>query len=592
MPKRVRVSILVGQIALLGLGLFLLVVFFDALRTMQTMGFWYTGPPPVLFIISGIACIIGAVLLFSVVTFEVKEDKMRTSALKEKLLLIARYKEKARTSSLILLGLAVLGLLLSYISIIPIYIPAKSVDILATEEDRSLPQPYYLPPNYWDTMRTDLSFLLTLPPGYWFGVVIIVVSILLMISLLENRTSRITFVLSAALLMISIRMLFPAVSATPYLYEPDSVLYMRIVEKWLKSGFTIGVIGNYQHDFPMAFLIAYAFTRLGISLDTFFRWFPSIMYVIDVALVYFISNLVYPQSKRACAIAALLFSLSPFTYWVNIHFCPELVGTTFFLLSLYLSIRLAKQTSWKIKDVIPILVVIPLLILSHHLSTLYLIVTLLGLAFFARILKGNSITFLLLGVYTYTFWFAYGTVVYPGFFNLYTWFGFSWTLPQSQVGRMDLFDFVLLSLYPLTIALLFISRFFAEIKTTGFSKLKRWLNPLKIKDTLNATISANAGKMHYIYVTGFAFIGLLILAGFVFQALMPVRVFEVFLLSLYPLSSLMFVKFFGGTSKKKKALLMSLLILLVITSILRFDRTVQRRIQDWIELLKQYFPQA
>jgi hypothetical protein len=50
----------------------------------------------------------------------------------------------------------------------------------------------------------------------------------------------------------------------------------------------------------------------------------------------------------------------------------------------------------------------------------------------------------------------------------------------------------------------------------------------------------------------------------------------------------MLTKIFGGTSKKRKALLLSLLVLVTVTSILRFDRTTQRRIEEWIKLLEPY----
>jgi hypothetical protein len=515
-----------------------------------------------------------------VAKLKAKEPKVSV----EKFQLTFQYRNHATRYSLVLLGVAIFGLLLAYVSLTPIHLPAPPWDILKSGG----PEPYLLPPYYWDNMRTDLFFLLTLPISYWIGVFIIVISIFLMVPFLENRVSRITFILSSALLMTSVRMLFPVISATPYLYEPDSVLYMRVVETWLKSGFNIGVTGNYQHDFPISFLTAYIFAKAGISLDAFFRWFPSFIYAINIALVYFISKQVYPQSKRACAIAALLFSLSPFTNWVAIHFSPELLGTSFFLLALYLSIRFTKQSSWKIKSAIPVLLVIPLLILSHHLSTLYLAITLLGLAFSSRVLKGDPMKFLLLGVYTYTFWFVYGTIMYPGFFNIYSWFGFTWGTSTGKVGTMGFYDLFFLAIYPLTIILLFLSRFSGNLRAIRFSRLVELLKPRSVMKTFQTIRAVNAGKSPYIYVSGFVFLVFLLLVGFVFQALMPVRVFEVFLLSLYPLSSMMLIKNFGGTTKKRKALLFSLLVLLTVTSVFRFDRTVQRRMKDWEQLLEEW----
>jgi len=73
MPKeRVRKSIVACQIALFGLGIFLLWGFIEI---EGSMSFWYRGPPPGLLLILGTLCIIGVILLFSVVRYEVKEDK-------------------------------------------------------------------------------------------------------------------------------------------------------------------------------------------------------------------------------------------------------------------------------------------------------------------------------------------------------------------------------------------------------------------------------------------------------------------------------------------------------------------------------------
>jgi len=66
----IRKSIVAGQLALLGLGIFLFLAFWATLETQSRSGFWYSGSPPGMFLIPSIACFIGVILLFSVVRYE------------------------------------------------------------------------------------------------------------------------------------------------------------------------------------------------------------------------------------------------------------------------------------------------------------------------------------------------------------------------------------------------------------------------------------------------------------------------------------------------------------------------------------------
>jgi hypothetical protein len=85
--KRVRLSILVGQIALLGLGLFLLLIGIDSFIEQSSyypsllyMAYYYLSMPSLQVVLLGILCIIGAILLSPVARYEVnveKEEKTR-----------------------------------------------------------------------------------------------------------------------------------------------------------------------------------------------------------------------------------------------------------------------------------------------------------------------------------------------------------------------------------------------------------------------------------------------------------------------------------------------------------------------------------
>jgi UPF0716 family protein affecting phage T7 exclusion len=75
MPKRIRVSIAVGIVALSMFGAFLIMAGFATMGAMQKAAWWYSGPQPGIFFIPGILCIIAAVLLLSVATYEVRNHE-------------------------------------------------------------------------------------------------------------------------------------------------------------------------------------------------------------------------------------------------------------------------------------------------------------------------------------------------------------------------------------------------------------------------------------------------------------------------------------------------------------------------------------
>lgn len=82
MPKKIRKSIAVGQIALLELGLFLFWLAINAFLEPESynpsywyMAYYYLSMAPLQVVLLGIFCIIGAILLFPIVRYEVKEVK-------------------------------------------------------------------------------------------------------------------------------------------------------------------------------------------------------------------------------------------------------------------------------------------------------------------------------------------------------------------------------------------------------------------------------------------------------------------------------------------------------------------------------------
>jgi len=414
------------------------------------------------------------------------------------------------------------------------------------------------------------------PAFYWVGVSIITSSLFLMLRFLDNKRCRTVFIFSSILLMTSIRMIFPVVFTTITAYEPDVANYMNVANSWVTSGIDFGKEGNYQHDYPMSFLIAYVFLKLGISLESFFRLAPFFLYAINLVLMYLIGSQISLEDKKNAAVAAFLFSFSSLNYWNAVHYSPDLVGTSFFLLSLYLVVKLVIKQRLNLVSLLPVLLSIFILILSHHLSTLYLIVTLFGLSFSSWFtkssLKGKEKWFLLLGVYTYTLWFGYGSFIYPSFFNVYIYLQTSIN-PISLAQSATLLDIVSFIAYPMFILGLFVYMLLKVLKVQKVSDVVRLFK--KVRES----VATDPYWTTLVYSLGFIFVGGLFLLGFAIPNIFPFRILEVLIIGLCPVSSLTLIQVANANPSKKRTLLMFVLtVFVVLLSIHRYYRQIQGRV--------------
>jgi len=419
----------------------------------------------------------------------------------------------------------------------------------------------------------------TLPLVYWIGMIVVTTSIFLMMRFLGNASYSFLLVLSSAILMIGIRMVFPIISASPILYEPDAYNYITVVDSWLKSGVDFGKAGNYQHDYPLAYLLAFFFTKLGVPIDVFFRFAPLFVYAIDIVIMYFIYNEVSFENKKVSSAAVFLFSLSSLGYWVSVQYCPDLIGTVFYLLSLYLCVKFVRKHTWEITAIIPVCISIFLLILSHHLSTLYLTLTLLGLSLSTGMnkspgVKEKWIKFLVLGIFTYTLWFAYGTLMYPSFFNIYVYFQFSGS-PISLAKSATLLDNITFAIYPAFILVLFAYSFAKEFK------IRKWSLTSFFEGLKNIGLNMEGSGILPIYSFGYIFVAVFFVIGFMLPLTFPLRVLEVLLIGMYPLSSQTLLKIYSANPSRKRKLqiiIYCVLIFVMLTSIHRYYRQIQGRV--------------
>lgn len=418
-----------------------------------------------------------------------------------------------------------------------------------------------------------------IPAPYWIGVSIIAGATFLMMRFLDDRRFRILFVFSSILLIISFRMVFPIIFTTVPAYEPDAASYMNIVGQWVSTGLNLGVPGNYQHDYPMSFLIAFVFVKFGVSVNTFYGIAPLFIYAIDMVILYALVAEIIPENKRIAFASIFLFSISSLGYWTAVHFCPDLVGSLFFFVSLYLVVRFVNRGELNAKALSPVLLSIFVMILSHHLTTLYFILTMFGIAFSAWFfkssrLKSKSLWFLLLGVYTYTIWFAYGTLIYPDFFNVYSYFSGGYGSVTSLAQTAGPFNQVSFVVYPLFILILAALGFIEMLKLRSLKDLFRLRS--RLREIRTGSISV---AIPLLYAFGFIFVFVLFFVGFALTVSFPLRVLEVFFVGLYPVSSLTLAKVGSANfSKKKFALMLIIVILVTLVGIHRYYSQIQRRI--------------
>jgi len=430
-------------------------------------------------------------------------------------------------------------------------------------------------------MGTSPYFIFqVIPLPFWIAIVVIACTVFFMIPRLKENRFKVLFIFSSILLIICFRMAFPIEFTTIPAYEPDASTYMTVVNSWVTHGIDFGVQGNYQHNYPMAFLVAYAFVKLGVSLETFFRVAPFVIYALDMLFLYLILEEVMPEDKKKSAIpfvAIFLFSFSSLGYWVTVHYCPEILGSLMFFVSLYLGVRLAKAKSWSAENMLPVFAVIFILILSHHLSTLYLIITFFGLSlstwfFKPQKWKNGARTFLVLGIFAAVAWFTYGEIVYPSFFNIESYLkGFSNVVQLSRTA--GLIPNLTFAVYPVFIVILFAIEFLRVMQIQNPKSLST-----SIKGKLREIRTRESGDTLFVFSMGFILIFVLFLVGLPVPVLFGNRIMEVLFIGMFPLASQTLIGLAGEKSWKKRALIIAILIAVVLVADYRYYSQIQRRV--------------
>lgn len=432
--------------------------------------------------------------------------------------------------------------------------------------------------------KDPLFIFQVIPVTYWLGLSIIVSTLFFMIPHLNENRFNIAFVFSSIILILCFRMIFPLIFTTVSAFEGDAVHYITVVSAWVRDGVDFGVENTYQHDYPLSYLIAYFFIKLGIPLEIFYRLAPFVIYALNILFLYLIIDQVAPENKKKSAIPALsvfLFSFSSLGYWVPVHYCPELLGSLMFLVSLYFSVKFAKIESWNLKSAIPAFLSIFCLILTHHLCIIYLIFTLFGFMlsfwfFKPQYFKRATSSFATLGVFTYTAWFSYGHLLYPIFFNVYSYFSGFHNVAR-QASQADWYANLTFVIYPLFIFILFFKEFL-NIVNIGNISIRNLISFLKkIREKLCAIQTKESNNLTFVFSMSFIIVCVLFIAGFAVPVLFGTRILEVLLIGLYPLASQTLLSISDGKSRRRKLIILLILLIIIIASNYRYYSQIQRR---------------
>lgn len=273
-----------------------------------------------------------------------------------------------------------------------------------------------------------ISLEKVLPLGYWIGLSSVLITMFCMIQLIgqEKKMTNAIFLISSMLLIVYMRGVLSIIVPLPY--PLDAWARMSPLKHWLKQGY-VDLSGHgytdaeYAHNWPLAYLLSYLFVSIGVDLYTFFRFAPMFIHALNVFLVYVLMKEI--AGEKIGLLSSFFFALLNTNSFFPLHWCPQLLGSSLFLLSTYISVRMRKTKSRKL--VVVVLSILSfLLVITHHISTLYFISSTAGIWLGSKIVKSvrlplikvNRGSQLLMStifppLFTLALWYTYGFFVYP-----------------------------------------------------------------------------------------------------------------------------------------------------------------------------------
>jgi hypothetical protein len=158
----------------------------------------------------------------------------------------------------------------------------------------------------------------------------------------------------------------------------DFGIYFGITKSVAQSGLLFpqytGWGGSYN-EFPVLYAInAFAHLVTGIDIITLMPKLTPIFGGLSVLIFYFIAHKII-NNKKIALLSTLFFAFLPFHVYQTSHASPLTMGHFFIMISLFLFLKYRENT----KYILPLIISTILLIMSHHLSTYFYLISLIGI---------------------------------------------------------------------------------------------------------------------------------------------------------------------------------------------------------------------
>ena len=205
--------------------------------------------------------------------------------------------------------------------------------------------------------------------------------------------------------------------------------------------------GSYQY-FPVLYAITGAAHWItGIDVLTIMPKIAPIFGGLSVMLFYFVVYELLGDRKKAL-LSSLFFAVMPFHVYQTSHASPLTIGHFFMMLSIYFFIKFRQD----VRFITPLFISTILLIMSHHLTTYFYLVSLIFIVFvenaskkeWAPSLKKDVLYILVASGLIFSYWIFIATPVYDSFMRS----GFSvWIININSSYTIILFYMLFISMF-------------------------------------------------------------------------------------------------------------------------------------------------
>lgn len=204
----------------------------------------------------------------------------------------------------------------------------------------------------------------------------------------------------------------------------DFGIYFGLAKDFVKTGELYNPYygwGSSYNYFPVLYSVSgFAHWITGIDLLTVMTKITPLFGGLSVLVFYF---LVYEilHNKKIAILSSLILAVLPFHVYQLSHAAPLTMGHFFMVLSLYFFVKYRKKAIY----IYPLIFSTILLVMSHHLTTYFYLISIVFIVFFenaskdkwSSYLKKDIIYVVFTSVLVFSYWSLIATPVYDGFMN-------------------------------------------------------------------------------------------------------------------------------------------------------------------------------